>query len=58
MKKVKFLFFANIILSLALFVFGLYIVLFEGDYPQGLPMMGLGLIIGINDWIKLFKKKN
>jgi drug/metabolite transporter (DMT)-like permease len=57
MREVNFLFFANIILSLALFVFGLYTVLFEGDYPQGLQLMGLGFIIGINDWIKLLKKK-
>ena len=57
MKKVKILFFASIIVSLALFVFGLYIVVFDSSYLQGLLMMGLGFSIGINDWIKLLKKK-
>jgi len=57
MRKVKFLFFANIILSLALFVFALYIVIYGSSYFQGLLMMGLGFSIGINDWIKLLKKK-
>tara|TARA_Y100001958_G_scaffold94304_1_gene64535 strand:+ start:1694 stop:1837 length:144 start_codon:yes stop_codon:yes gene_type:complete len=44
-------------LSLALFVLGLYIILNESTYFQGLLMMGLGFSIGIDDWIKLLKKR-
>ena len=57
MNKVQILFYANIIVSLALFVFGFYIVIYDSSYFQGLLMMGLGFSIGINDWIKLLKKK-
>ena len=57
MNKVQILFYANIMVSLALFVFGLYIVIYDSSYFQGLLMMGLGFSIGINDWIKLLKKK-
>ena len=57
MKKFKVLFFASIVVSLALFVFGLYIVIYDSSYFQDLLMMGLGFSIGINDWIKLLKKK-
>ena len=57
MKKVKILFIVNIMLSLALFVLGLYIILNESTYFQGLLMMGLGFSIGIDDWIKLLKKR-
>ena len=58
MKKVKILFFTSIVVSLALFVFGLYIVIYDSSYFQGMLMMGLGFSIGINDWIKLLKKKH
>ena len=57
MKKVKVLFIVNIMLSLAVFVFGLYIIVYERSYFQGFLMMGLGFSIGIDDWIKLLKKK-
>ena len=57
MNKVQILFYTNIIDSLALFVFGFYIVIYDSSYFQGLLMMGLGFSIGINDWIKLLKKK-
>ena len=57
MNKVQILFYVNIIVSLAFFVFGLYIVIYDSSYFQGLLTMGLGFSIGINDWIKLLKKK-
>ena len=57
MNKVQILFYTNIIDSLALFVFGFYIVIYDSSYFQALLMMGLGFSIGINDWIKLLKKK-
>ena len=57
LKKVKSLFIVTLIISFALFVFGLYIIYDEGDYFQGFIMMSLGFTIGINDWFNLFKKK-
>ena len=57
MKKAKFWYRASLIVSSMLVVFGAYFILIYGSLMDGLVHIGLGLIVGIDSWVKLFKKK-
>ena len=58
MKKERFWFRASLIVSSMLVVFGAYPILNNADFIYGLIHISLGVIIGLNSWIKLFKRKN
>ena len=48
---------ASLVVSIALVLFGIYLIVRDGDYIQGILMMLLGLVTGSKEWINLFKKK-
>ena len=48
---------ASLVVSIALALFGIYLIVRDGDYIQGILMMLLGLVTGSKEWINLFKKK-
>jgi hypothetical protein len=48
---------ASLVVSMALVLFGIYLILNGGDYIQGILMILLGLVTGSKEWINLFKKK-
>lgn len=48
---------ASLVVSIALVLFGIYLMVRDGDYIQGILMMLLGLVTGSKEWINLFKKK-
>jgi hypothetical protein len=59
-KKVEYtksVFVASLVVSMALVLFGVYLIIKGGDTIQAILMIVLGLIIGLKDWINLFKKK-
>jgi len=59
-KKVEYtksVFVASLVVSMALVLFGVYLFIKGGDTIQAILMIALGLIIGLKDWINLFKKK-
>ena len=59
-KKVEYtksVFVASLVVSMALVLFGVYLIIKGGDTIQAILMIALGLIIGLKDWINLFKKK-
>jgi hypothetical protein len=59
-KKVEYtksVFVASLVVSMALVLFGDYLIIKGGDTIQAILMIVLGLIIGLKDWINLFKKK-
>ena len=57
MKKAKFWFRASLIVSSMLIVLGAYFISIDGNLMDGLIHVGLGLIVGIDSWVKVFKKK-
>jgi len=57
MEKVKSLLIASLVVSMALVLFGVYLIIKGGDNIQSILMILLGLIVGLQDWINLFKKK-
>jgi hypothetical protein len=57
MEKVKSLLIASLVVSMALVLFGVYLIIKGGDNIQAILMILLGLIVGLQDWINLFKKK-
>lgn len=57
MEKVKSLLIASLVVSMALVLFGVYLIVKGGDNIQAILMILLGLIVGLQDWINLFKKK-
>lgn len=57
MEKVKSLLIASLVVSVALVLFGVYLIIKGGDNIQAILMILLGLIVGLQDWINLFKKK-
>ena len=48
---------ASLVVSMALVLFGIYLIVNGGDYIQGILMILLGLVTGSKEWINLFKKK-
>ena len=48
---------ASLVVSIALVLFGIYLIVRDGDYIQGILMILLGLVTGSKEWINLFKKK-
>ena len=48
---------ASLIVSMALFLFGIYLIIKGGDNIQAILMIFLGLVTGLKEWINLFKKK-
>ena len=48
---------ASLVVSMALVLFGIYLIVKCGDYIQGILMILLGLVTGSKEWINLFKKK-
>ena len=48
---------ASLVVSIALVLFGIYLIVRGGDYIQGMLMILLGLVTGSKEWINLFKKK-
>ena len=48
---------ASLVVSIAFVLFGIYLIVRDGDYIQGILMMLLGLVTGSKEWINLFKKK-
>jgi hypothetical protein len=48
---------ASLVVSMALVLFGIYLIVKGGDYIQGILMILLGLVTGSKEWINLFKKK-
>ena len=48
---------ASLFVSMALVLFGNYLIVRGGDYIQGTIMILLGLVTGSNECINLFKKK-
>ena len=48
---------ASLVVSMALVLFGIYLIVRSGDYIQGILMILLGLVTGSKEWINLFKKK-
>ena len=59
-KKVehtKSLVIASLVVSIALVLFGIYLITRSGDYIQGILMILLGILTGSKEWINLFKKK-
>ena len=46
-----------LVISMALVLFGIYLIVRGGDYIQGILMILLGLVTGSKEWINLFKKK-
>ena len=57
MEKVKSLLIASLVVSMALVLFGVYLIVKGGDNIQAILMILLGLVVGLQDWINLFKKK-
>ena len=57
MEKVKSLLIASLVVSMALVLFGVYLIIKGGNNIQAILMILLGLIVGLQDWINLFKKK-
>ena len=47
---------ASLVVSIALVLFGIYLIVRGGDYIQGILMILLGLVTGSKEWINLFKK--
>ena len=47
---------ASLVVSIALVLFGIYLIVRDGDYIQGILMMLLGLVTGSKEWINLFKR--
>ena len=59
-KKVehtKSLVIASLVVSIALVLFGIYLITRSGDYIQGILMILLGILIGSKEWINQFNKK-
>jgi uncharacterized Tic20 family protein len=48
---------ASLVVSMALVLFGIYLIVKGGDYIKGILMILLGLVTGSKEWINLFKKK-
>lgn len=48
---------ASLVVSMALVLFGIYLIVRDGDFIQGILMILLGLVTGSKEWINLFKKK-
>lgn len=48
---------ASLVVSIALVLFGIYLIVRDGDFIQGILMILLGLVTGSKEWINLFKKK-
>ena len=48
---------ASLVVSMALVLFGIYLIIKDGGIIQAILMILLGLITGLKDWINLFKKK-
>ena len=48
---------ASLVVSMALFLFGIYLIIKGGDKIQAILMIFLGLVTGLKEWINLFKKK-
>ena len=48
---------ASLVVSIALVLYGIYLIVRDGDYIQGILMILLGLVTGSKEWINLFKKK-
>ena len=48
---------ASLVVSMALVLFGIYLIIKGGDYIQGILMIFLGAITGSKDWINIFRKK-
>ena len=57
LKYVKSLLIATLVVSMALVLFGVYLIIKGGDNIQAILMILMGLIVGLQDWINLFKKK-
>ena len=48
---------ASLVVSMALFLFGIYLIIKGGDNIQAILMIFLGLVTGLKEWINLFNKK-
>jgi hypothetical protein len=48
---------ASLVVSMALMLFGIYLILSGGNYIQAILMILLGVVTGSKEWINLFKKK-
>ena len=48
---------ASLVVSMALVLFGIYLIIKGGDNLQAILMIFLGLVTGLREWINLFRKK-
>ena len=48
---------ALLVVSMALVLFGIYLIIKGGDNLQAILMIFLGLVTGLKEWINLFRKK-
>jgi hypothetical protein len=48
---------ASLVVSMALVLYGIYLIISGGNYFQAILMILLGVVTGSKEWINLFKKK-
>ena len=47
----------SLVVSMALVLFGIYLIISGENYIQAILMILLGVVTGSKEWINLFKKK-
>ena len=48
---------ASLVVSMALVLFGIYLIISGGNYIQAILMILLGVVTGSKEWINLFKRR-